>query len=68
MDLFDLIVVPPLNGGWQHNYSIKTREAGHANEQCINSLMFIGVTQIERILSVMHPHPHPQGGQSKGMI
>ncbi len=65
MDLLDLIVVPPLNGGWQHNYSIKTREAGHANEQCINSLMFIGVTQIERILSVMHPTPTPRVAKAR---
>jgi len=28
-----LIVVPQLSSGWQHNYSTKTRQAGHANEQ-----------------------------------
>jgi len=29
------IVVPQLIGGWQHNYSTKTRQVGHANEQDI---------------------------------
>jgi hypothetical protein len=30
-----LIVVPQLSGGWQHNYSNKTRQPGHTNEQCM---------------------------------
>jgi hypothetical protein len=34
-----LIVVPQLSGGWQRNYSTKTRQAGHANEQSMYSLM-----------------------------
>ncbi len=38
-DLLQLIVVPQLSGGWQHNYSTKTRQAGHANEQSLYSLM-----------------------------
>jgi len=28
-----LIVAPQLSGGWQHNYSTKTWQADHANEQ-----------------------------------
>jgi hypothetical protein len=34
-----LIVVTQLSNGWQHNYSIKTRKVGQANEQCMYSLM-----------------------------
>jgi len=34
-----LIVVPQLGGGRQHNYSTKTRQAAHANEQSMYSLM-----------------------------
>jgi len=34
-----LIVVPQLCRGWQHNYSTKTRQAGHANEQSMYALM-----------------------------
>jgi hypothetical protein len=36
-----LIIVPQLSGGWQHNYSTKTREAGCANEQSMYSVMSI---------------------------
>jgi hypothetical protein len=35
IDLLYLIVAPLLIGGWQHNYSTKTRQAGRANEQSI---------------------------------
>jgi hypothetical protein len=31
--------VPQLSGGWQHNYSTKTRQAGCANEQSMYSLL-----------------------------
>jgi hypothetical protein len=34
-----LIVAPQLGGSRQHNYSTKTRQAGHANEQSMYSLM-----------------------------
>ncbi len=34
-----LIVVPKLSCGWQHNYSTKTRQSSHANEQSMDSLM-----------------------------
>ncbi len=34
-----LIVAPQLSSGWQHNYSTKTRQAGHADEQSMYSLM-----------------------------
>ncbi len=34
-----LIVVPQLGGSRQHNYSTKTRQTGHANEQYMYSLM-----------------------------
>ncbi len=27
--------MPQLSGGWGHNYSTETRQAGHANEQPI---------------------------------
>jgi len=37
MNILYLIVVPQLYGGWQHNYSTKTRMAGYANEQSIYS-------------------------------
>ncbi len=35
IDLLHPNVVPKLRGGWQHNYSAKTRQAGCANEQSI---------------------------------
>ena len=35
IDLLHLIVASQLGGGWRHNNSTKTREAGHANEQSI---------------------------------
>jgi hypothetical protein len=28
-------VAPQQSGGWQHNYSTKTRQAGHTNEQAV---------------------------------
>jgi len=34
-----LIVAPQVSGGLQHNYSPKTRQAAHANEQSMYSLM-----------------------------
>jgi len=32
-------VAPQLSSGWQHNYSTKTRPAGHADEQSMYSLV-----------------------------
>jgi hypothetical protein len=40
-----LIVVPQLGGGWRHNYSTKTRQAGHVNEQSMYSLMSMPLPQ-----------------------
>jgi hypothetical protein len=41
--LLHLIVAPQLSGSQQHNYSPKTRQAGHANEQsmyyCLMSMV-----------------------------
>ncbi len=37
-----MIVAPQLGGNRQHNYSTKTRQAGHANEQSMYSLMSMG--------------------------
>ncbi len=34
-----LIVVPQLSSGWQHNYSTKTSQAGHANWQSMYSIV-----------------------------
>ncbi len=34
-----LIAVPQLSGSWQHNYTTKVRQAGHADEQSIYSHM-----------------------------
>jgi hypothetical protein len=34
-----MIVVPQLSGGWQHNYSSRTRQAGCTNEQSMYYLM-----------------------------
>ncbi len=34
-----LIVAPQLSSGWWHDYSTKTRQAGHANEQSMYSPM-----------------------------
>jgi hypothetical protein len=45
IDILHLIVVPQLSGGWQHNYSTKTRQAGHANEQPMYSLISMRVAQ-----------------------
>jgi hypothetical protein len=39
IDLLHLIAMPQLSGGWQHNCSTKTRQAGCANEQSMYSLM-----------------------------
>jgi hypothetical protein len=35
IDLLHQIVASQLSGSWRHNYSTKTRQAGHANEQSI---------------------------------
>ncbi len=37
VDLLHPNVVPNLRGGWQHNYSAKTKQAGCADEQSIYS-------------------------------
>jgi hypothetical protein len=37
--LLHLMVAPQLSSGWRHNYSTKTRPAGHAKEQPMHSLM-----------------------------
>ncbi len=42
--LLHLIVAPQLGGGRQHNYSTKTRQAGHANEQPMHSLLSMPTT------------------------
>ncbi len=39
IDLLHLIAAPQLSGGWWHNCSTKTRQAGRANEQSIYYLM-----------------------------
>jgi hypothetical protein len=45
IDLFYLIVVPQLSGGWQYNLSTKTRHVGHANEQSMYSMLSMSLTQ-----------------------
>ncbi len=42
IDLLHLIVALQLSGGWRHNYSTKTRQTGHANEQSMYSLISMG--------------------------
>jgi hypothetical protein len=42
IDVLHLIVVPELSGGWQHNYSTKAKQVGHANRQSMYSVMFMG--------------------------
>jgi hypothetical protein len=37
-------VAPQLGGSRRHNYSTKTRQAGLANEQSMDSLMSMGET------------------------
>ncbi len=37
--ILHLIVVPQLSSGWEHNYTMKTRQAGWANEQSMYYLM-----------------------------
>jgi hypothetical protein len=34
-----LIVAPQQSSGWRHNFSTKTRQAGHASEQSMYSFM-----------------------------
>ncbi len=47
MDLLHQIVLPKLRGGWRHDYTTKTRLAGHAEEQSFYSLMsMIGTYKI----------------------
>ncbi len=46
-----LIVAPQLDGGWRHNYSTKTRQAGRANEQSMCSLMSMFQTYLISKLS-----------------
>ncbi len=43
--LTHMIVAPQISGGRQHNYSNKARQAGHANEQSIYSLMSLDLTK-----------------------
>jgi hypothetical protein len=38
-------VVPHLSGGWRHNNSTKTRQAGHANEHSIYYLISMSMNQ-----------------------
>jgi hypothetical protein len=38
-----LILSPQLSSGWRHNYSNKTRQEGHANEQSMYSLFSMAV-------------------------
>jgi hypothetical protein len=47
-DLLHWIVEPQLNGGWRHNYSSKTRLAGHAKEQPIYSLLSMSLFTLHR--------------------
>ncbi len=37
--VFRLIVAPQLSSGWWHNYSTKTRQVDHADEQSMYSLI-----------------------------
>jgi hypothetical protein len=37
------MVLPQLTGGWQHNYSTKTRQVGRANAQSIYSLISMDI-------------------------
>jgi hypothetical protein len=46
IDILHLIVVPWLSGGWRHNYSTKTRQTGHANEQSMYCLMSMFYAQV----------------------
>jgi hypothetical protein len=46
--LLHLIMVPQLGGGWWHNYSTKTRLAGHCNEQSMYSVMSVPLTLLTR--------------------
>ncbi len=48
-------MVPQLGGGRQHNYSTKTSQAGHANEQSMYSLMSMGVTIGSKYLACTLP-------------
>ncbi len=41
IDLKHKIAAPQLSGGWQHDYSAKTRQAFHANEQSIHYLSLV---------------------------
>ncbi len=50
-----LIVVPQLSSGWQHNFSTETRQAGHANEQSMYSLMSMVVVPEAVFLVVCNP-------------
>jgi hypothetical protein len=38
-------VAPQLSSGWQYYYSTNTRQAGHANEQSMYSLMSMETAQ-----------------------
>ncbi len=39
-----MIVGPQLSGGWQYNYSTKTRQAGRANEQSMTMAEHLSLT------------------------
>ncbi len=47
-----LIVAPQLLGGWRHNYLTKTKQAGHANEQSMYSLMSMPVTKEKSFITL----------------
>jgi hypothetical protein len=48
IDILHWIVAPQIRDGLQHNYSTKTRQVDHANEQPMYSLMSTELTHISR--------------------
>jgi len=55
-----LIVAPQLSGGWQHDYSNKTRLAGHTNKQSMYYLMsMINALNLKQNIRTKMLYDHP---------
>jgi hypothetical protein len=58
IDVLHLIEVPQLGGGWQHNFSTKTRHAGRAIEHLMYSLMSMNNTHHNDMQDNVMSHFH----------
>ena len=57
--------MPQLSSGQQHNYSTKTRQAGWANEQSMNSLMSMKILKEAKVSGNKTRYFYKQGKYKK---